>query len=482
MSRKISDLYNMLPFELTTGQKNFLSLATSGCNVLCQGSAGGGKSTVLQILKEYWGDSLVTTAMTGVANMRLFGGTGGTGTTARTMALPRGIAKPKDWKDLTKFCNEVMASSDRVEHIVVEECGSLSAEQMHLLQHRIKRFNKKSKKRRSRNIQLILCGDMLQLGTITSDEEKEFFTQNYGSHLFFKSDAFKQMDFKVVYLNEVKRQSDKVFMASLDILRYGNTDRMTKMLEWLNRRYTKDLPENVPRICSSNKAVNAFNIEALRKNLNQLYEYTPDIEGEFNYEDNCPVDFNLEVKEGMVAMTLINHEDGLYQNGSVGIVTQCTAAGVWIRFNETNEEILVEPFEFVEYHDVEVSRTKREDGTDHVEYETEERGRAFHVPICHAAAISVHKSQGATIPSAYVIDFGSTWAFENHADFGQALAYVAFSRATCINNVYLKTKIKKEHVKVCKETIFWLIENEAIEVQQLSKRMLAEYKRSKGIQ
>ncbi|AUR91655.1 P-loop containing nucleoside triphosphate hydrolase [Vibrio phage 1.161.O._10N.261.48.C5] len=481
MERKISDLYNVLPFELTTGQKNFLSLATSGNNVFCQGSAGSGKSSVLQLLKQFWGDKVAFTAMTGIANMRLFEGKGGKGTTARVMGLPVGIAQPKHWKELTRACQEIMASSDKIEYLVIEECGGMNAEQLHLLQHRIHRLNKKSKKRRERNIKIILVGDILQLGTIVSEEEKEFFTKRYGSHLFFKSDAFKEMNFQTVYLDEVKRQNDPIFMAALDVLRYGNEDRMFKLMEWLNKRYNPKPPVNVPRICATKRAVKAFNEAALNKNPNELFCYTPTIKGGFEYEDNCPIDYELEVKEGMVAMVMVNDPSGenRYQNGTVGILTQATADGVWIKLNSTGEEILIPPYEFIEYHDVEVSRTIREDGTEEVEYEQEEKGKAIHVPICHAAAITVHKSQGATIDSEFVIDMGSTWAYEKYKDFAMALAYVAASRSTDINNIHFKTKLRKEHIKVCEESITWLYSVDAIDHTKLSKIMLercVEYK------
>ncbi|AGG58015.1 hypothetical protein VPBG_00243 [Vibrio phage helene 12B3] len=481
MERKISDLYNVLPFELTTGQKNLLSLATSGNNVLAIGDAGSGKSTVLELLRQFWGDKACFTAYTGIANMRLFDGKGGKGTISRIAGLPMGIAQPKHWKELTRACQEILASSDKIEFLIVEECGGMNAEQLHILQHRIRRLNKASKKRRQRDIKLILVGDLLQLGCITSDEEKEFYTNKYGSHFFFKSDAFKEMDFKTVLLSEVKRQNDPVFMAALDVMRYGNEDRMFNLLKWLNKRYNPKPPVNVPRICATKKAVKAFNQAALNKNPNELFCYTPTIEGDFNYNDNCPIDFELEVKEGMIAMVMVNDpsEENNYQNGTIGVLTQATSCGVYLKLNSTGEEILIPPYEFVEYHDVEVSRTTRDDGTEAVEYEQEEKGKASHIPICHAASITVHRAQGATLTSEFVLDMGSTWAYEKFKDFGAALAYVGFSRATDVNNIHLKTKLKAEHIKVCEETIKWLFSVDAIDRSKLSKSMLkkcVEYK------
>ncbi|AUR89265.1 P-loop containing nucleoside triphosphate hydrolase [Vibrio phage 1.121.O._10N.286.46.C4] len=549
MTRKISDLYNALPFELTTGQKNLLSLATSGCNVLALGDAGAGKTTVMEILEQYWGDKVLFCGMTGISNMRLFDGRGGTGTAARVLGLPLGIATRKQWRELTKFCNQVMMQNDKVEYIVIEECGSLNAEQLHLIESRIQKFNREGKNRGKRDIKLILVGDLLQLGTIVSEEEKQYFTEHYGSHFFFKSDAFKRMEFKTVYLNEVKRQKDKTFMQALDVFRYGNTDRMFKLINWLNKQcYSTKVPTDVPRICSFKSSVASFNTAALNRNKNELFVFTPDIEGTFDYnEDTCPIDEELEVKVGMIAMTLTNDLEGRYQNGSHGIVTDLSAEGITIKFHHSGEEVLVEPFEFKQEENVPVGLPKKvmktgktkvgkgklgfmidvqngsnstaqvglggcnldgEMGTitevtskgimvdfsgtgegtfvdcyevnyqeekEEYEYEKEVVGRCLHVPICHAAAISIHKSQGATIPSTFVIDVGYDKPFVEHEDFGKALSYVAFSRSTSLDNIVLKTKLKREHVKVCKETIFWLIDNEAIDTSKLCGNMWKEY-------
>ena len=72
---------------------------------------------------------------------------------------------------------------------------------------------------------------------------------------------------------------------------------------------------------------------ALNKNPNELFCYTPTIEGDFNYDDNCPIDYELEVKGGMIAMVMVNDpsEENSYQNGTVGILTQATADGVWLK-------------------------------------------------------------------------------------------------------------------------------------------------------
>lgn len=479
MERKISDLYNMLPFELTTGQKNFLSLATSGNNILCLGDAGSGKSTVLKILKDFWGDKVAFTAMTGISNVRLFDGEGGMGTTASICGLPRGIAQPKHWREFTRASQEALMSSDRIEYLVIEEGGSLNSEQLALLQHRISKANKASKKRRQRDIKLIITGDLLQLGSVMTEEEKNFYNEKYGSHLFFKSDTYQEMDFKFSYLGEVKRQNNKTYLAALDILRYANTDRLPKLLDWLNKRHFNKVPENVPRICATNKAVNQFNYNALKRNKNELFCYTPEIEGEFNYDDNCPVPYELDVKVGMLAMTVINHPEGLYQNGTVGVVTDCTADGVWLKLNSTGEEILIEPYEFIEMKDVPVSTTIRADGTEHVEYESQEVGKCTHICLIQSDAISVHRSQGATIDTEYVIDMGSTWAYENR-DWGNSLCYVAFSRAVSYDNVYLKTPLKAAHVKVCEETIEWLYSMGAISDDKLSRKLLKKCKESYG--
>ena len=473
---KMDELFHTLPFPLTKGQKKAAYLIEQGEHCMILGSAGTGKSALMELVKTYFGNRVIFSATTGIANQRLFNYKGGDGTSARIFSLPIGLAATKDWKQVSRYCDKILFQSDSIDAIVIEEAGMLNAEQMALIEARINRANKKSKKRRQRKIQLIFVGDLLQLGTIVSDEDKPYFVEKYGSHLFFKSDAFKRLGFKTCFLDEVMRQDDPTFLAGLDVLRYGNEDRIERCLDWFNRRYVRDIPKGLPIISATNKVVDAENTKAFLSNPNEAGYYCAAINKDYDMKD-CPVEFELALKVGLKVMTLINDQEGRYMNGSLAEVTNMTSEGVTVKFAHNGVECLIEPFEFESKELYIADSYVDEDGEVKHVMESRVKGSCIHIPLKQASALSVHRSQGATIATEFVIDLGSTFLYTNCGSFGEALSYVALSRATDINNVYLKAPMKKEHLKVCEETILWLMSVGAIDNTKLSKRMIAKFEK-----
>lgn len=473
---RISDLFDTFPFPLTEGQKNAAHLIESGRHCLILGSAGTGKSTLMEVVKKFYGDKAVFCATTGIANQRLFNMQGGLGTAAKVFGLPMNIATGKDWKEVSRNCQKILMSNDQIEHVIIEECGMLNAEQMHLIENRIKRANRKTKKRRERNIQIIMIGDLLQLGAVVNTQLKDYLQQNYNSHLFFKSEAFERMGFRTCFLGEVKRQNDKTFKAALDVLRYANEDRLDKCLQWLNKRYTGKV-EGLPMLASTNATVDRENQKALDANPNPSGVFTASLEGDYDIK-NCPVEEELELKVGLKVMTLVNDQEGHYQNGSLGEVVDMTLEGVFVKFAHTGEVHCIPPFEFEEQEMYQESVTWNALGEEIPVMGTRTKGKCTQIPIKQASAMSVHKSQGATINTSFGIDLGWTglYTHEDRKDFGNSLAYVALSRATDIDHVNLVTEIKPEHVKVCEETVLWLMSVGAIDETKLSKRMIRKYK------
>ena len=477
---KMRGLFSMFPFELTKGQQHALEVIADGGHVFLQGAAGSGKSTIMDAVKAYYSDRAIFCATTGIANQRLFNYQGGMGTAARIFGLPIGVATAKTWKEMSRYCNEVFFTNDKIEAVIIEECGMLNSEQITLIQNVIHRANKKSKKRRERQIQLILCGDTLQLGCVVGGDIRPYLEDTYGSALFFKAKAFKELDFKVCLLDEVKRQEDKVFKAALDVLRYGNTDRIDKCIAWFNRQYKGLPPKGLPLLSATNKVVDRENQKALDLNPNDSGVYTAAITGDYDIK-NCPIPYELELKVGLTVMTLINDQEGRYMNGSLGIVEDMTGEGVYVKFSHNNEVCLVEPFEFEEQEmfqeGTELTIDSKGETIEKAIMGTRTKGKCTHIPVKQATSMSIYRAQGATLTTPFVLDLGSPYLYTSEAlgDFGAAFAYVGFSRSTDISNIYLKGKMCREHVKVCEETILWLLEKDAIDRSKLGKELLHKY-------
>jgi hypothetical protein len=447
----------MLPFELTTGQKNALSMIETGKHTLICGQPGVGKSAILEILKEFYGDTIIFGGLTGAANAGLFNHKGGVGTAHKIWSLPLGIATSKDWKDVNKYTNTIFAGSDKVLRVVLDEGFMLNSEQLALINHRIKRFNKKTKKRKQRSIQLIVVGDPAQIQSVLKSDQIEIYKEKYGHELFFLSDIYKDMNFQVCMLTEVMRQKDPVFKAAMQVIRNGEKHRYHKLLQWLNRRVIP-APESAVVIAPTNKQVDYYNKLAFDRNPNECFCYTAEIEGDFNM-DNCPVPMELDLKEGLSVVGITNDIEGRWVNGTAMTVGQCTSEGVYCKIVRTGEEVFVPLFTFEEHELFVEGQEFNHEGVLVDTLGTRVKGSCTTVGLKPAASLSGHRCQGMTADYPILIDMGSEWPFLN-TDFGVNLLQVMLTRVTKLEYLYLKRPLTPAFIKVCEETLQWLSEVE----------------------
>lgn len=464
----IEVLFNNLPFELTEGQKKALILSTtSKGNVAICGSGGAGKSTILSLLKEYYGDKILFCGSTGISNNLLFDGKGGNGTAHRVFSLPLGMHNEHHVKKVGGYTQGLLGKSDLVEVICIEEFSMITPDQLALIEKRITRFNKKTRNRKRRNLRIILCGDILQIPPVISDVEKRYMIKEYGSSLLVKSDVFKRMDFEVAVLDEVKRTGDKTFLAALDVLRYGQEHRYEGVLKWLNKRANLPLPENVPVIASTNKRVAEVNDQALLQNKEDSFFYHAVITGKYQMK-NCPVEEVVEMKVGMPIITVVNQpvqgeEKPAYSTGEFGYIEQCTTEGCWVYFPDKNESHFVDLFEFEERESEIQKDVLQANGTTKDVMNVKVVGSCITLPCKVAASMSCHRFQGKTISTKGIVDLG--YGFYPDSDFGCNLLYVSLSRFTSVDNIYLQRPLNLKHIKVCRQSIDWW--NEQLEKQKV---------------
>ena len=145
-----------------------------------------------------------------------------------------------------------------------------------------------------------------------------------------------------------------------------------------------------------------------------------------------PISETLKLKLGALVMMVTNDENHRWVNGTLGIVSSVSATGVKVTINDREYEISKATFEHQE--------AKYEDGE--IKYETVCEVKQY--PIVLAYAITIHKSQGMTYKR---IACDVSKCFE----FGQA--YVALSRCTTLNGLYLLEKVNASSLKVDNEII-----------------------------
>ena len=210
---KLAHVLSGLPITLNEYQLNFIKMFIStGGNWCLLGLAGTGKSTIMFVLKLYYGDEIVFFASSGVASLNMPNGIGD-GTGHSSLALPLNPSTEYDHKKISSKCSGIFASSDLVKIIVIDEAYGYNSDNLDMIHRRITRFNKKTAKRGRRDIRLLLTGDPCQQITIADEEVKFELKKRWGHHLMFKSTVWDLFEFQYAVLGKVERQKDKAFKA-----------------------------------------------------------------------------------------------------------------------------------------------------------------------------------------------------------------------------------------------------------------------------
>jgi len=254
----------------------------------------------------------------------------------------------------------------------------------------------------------------------------------------FESAKWNEVLDSIVSLETIYRQKDPVFQKMLNEVRVGvvsdETDRLLKSRIGLDFSKEEIQPT---KIFTRRAMVDKINKEGLDAIKGESRTYKITTKGSCSstsiksaiekMDDNAQYEKELVLKVGAQVMLIanINVEAGLV-NGRLGIVTKFLEAHIDI-IEKDNKKVPVQIPEkvcvrFKNGQNVEISshEWKLEN------YESVSRNQ---IPLILAYAITIHKSQGATLDSAY-IDIGSS-VFE----YGQA--YVALSRVKSLDALYL---------------------------------------------
>jgi ATP-dependent exoDNAse (exonuclease V) alpha subunit len=205
-------------------------------------------------------------------------------------------------------------------------------------------------------------------------------------------------------------------------------------LEKLNERVITSLEEvKVPNyiyLSTTNETADTINEQNLNKLRGESKFYKSTISGEYS-KDRYPTQVQLELKVGSRIMMLNNEQGGKWINGTLGWVRKLNEESIIVDLdNGFTGEISAYSWEMYKPEFDEDLRIV----VNHVS------GSFSQLPVRLAWAITIHKSQGKTFENV-VIDFGKFV-------FSEGQTYVAISRCTSIEGVYLVRPLRSNDIRI----------------------------------
>ncbi len=410
-------------------------IENSSDHVFITGRAGTGKTTLLQAFVENTAKVVAVSAPTGVAALAVGGQT-----IHSLLRLPLGIIGNRELGFIPKESLAVLANLDA---LVIDEVSMVSADVLDALDRRLRQAKRK-RNNPFGGIQLIMFGDPYQLAPVVSGQaEKAYYQDHYRSPWFFDAKVWRETEMSVQELDTIHRQADSEFRAVLNALREGRMEaEMGRMLNEHGMRQPED-PELIT-LATTNQAVTRINSAALEGLPGKAKIAHADIEGDFGSTAAYPADDELVLKPGAKVMFLRNDTQGTdgprFVNGTLGTVVKITDSVI---VDVEGESILVEPvtWEKVKY---DYSPTTKVLSQDVVAEFTQ-------FPLRLAWAVTIHKAQGKTLDAA-VIDLGSR-------AFAPGQTYVAFSRLTSLDGLYLKRPLTPADIIVDEHVVRFMNED-----------------------
>lgn len=399
-------------------------LCNSNKHLFITGSAGTGKSTLLEYCRQHSSKNLVVVAPTGVAALNVQGQT-----IHRFFGFPINVT-PEKIKN-----SEIQPRTKRIykelQTLIIDEVSMLRADILDCIDVFLRLYGP-AKEEAFGGVQLVLVGDLYQLPPVISSAEQSFFSSRYDSAYFFSAEVFRNISFHIIELTKIYRQKDADFINLLGRIRHNMATK--KDIELLNSRSNASLPQNefYINLTTTNLLADEINSQALEQLESPAYISEANIEGNFQ-KDSFPTSETLKLKVGAQIMFLNNDSKKRWVNGSLGKIEEIkinTDRIRYLRIRLQNNKQLVDVFPYT-WEIYKYSLCDKEIISDVI-------GCFTQFPIRLAWAVTIHKSQGKTFD--YInLNVGN-------GTFATGQLYVALSRCTSFDGLRLEKSISANHI------------------------------------
>jgi len=384
-------------------QNTALNILKSGKNVFITGSAGTGKTYLLNLYTQYLKERKVyptVVAPTGIAASHLGGQT-----IHSFFAL--GIRENIDegYVDFLLDKKYLQTRFKKLKLLIIDEISMVSPELFSAMDLVLRGF--KGTDAPFGGVQVVISGDFFQLPPVSKTPKDKRFA--------WQADAWRALGLQTCYLEEKFRQDDSRLIGILDDIRAGNISDTSESL--LESRHEAKLATDTPtRLYTHNVDVDRINQQELNKLDTPAKHFVCNHKGsEKNIEKIFKSSLVLEelvLKKGAVVICIKNNAEEGYVNGTTGVVQSFSPIdNMPIIITTSGKKIKLEQEDWsLENESGKVTATVSQ------------------VPLRLAWAITIHKSQGMTLDAAE-IDLSKTF------ETGQG--YVALSRIKNIEGLRL---------------------------------------------
>ncbi len=390
-------------------QSKALAILRSGRNLFLTGSAGTGKTWVLNQYISWLKQRnipVACTASTGIAATHMKGVTihSWSGIGINDQLTEAQIAWLKRKKTLRK-------SVQNTRVLIIDEISMLHKNQIELIDRVLRQL--RNSVEAFGGLQLVLCGDFFQLPPVSKARQAS------RDKFAFMSQTWLEADLSVCYLKRQYRQDDNQLSAILNEIRSGEVSELTKQLLQSRQRSSHsaktDFDPETTRLYTHNADVDRMNRQRLKSLPGKQHHFEATVGGRKalveTLKKSILAEENLALKKQAVVMFIKNEPDLGVVNGTLGRVVDFNEEG--LPQIKTSDGVLV-------------TATRSQWS---IEDEKGMELATFHqIPLRLAWAITVHKCQGMTLDSAH-IDLSKT--------FERGQGYVALSRLRDIDRLRL---------------------------------------------
>jgi ATP-dependent exoDNAse (exonuclease V) alpha subunit len=386
-------------------QAQALAILKTGVNVYLTGSAGAGKTYLLnQYIKHLENHDIpvAVTASTGIAATHMNGMTihGWSGIGIKENMTEHDLDTLEDKQYLWK-------RFDKARVLIIDEVSMLHAHRLDMVEKVCRRFKRNNKP--FGGLQVILSGDFFQLPPINKSNDPDL------KDMVIYSEAWALMNPAICYLTEQHRQEDEVLTNILNTIRDDSIDE--EHYKHLEARLNADLPQGIraTRLYTHNANVDTENDMELgtinsEERVFNMSSTGPEPLVEI-LKKSCLAHQSLRLKVGAEVMCIKNNFEEGYVNGTRGKV---------VHFLDSDGTPVIEL-----YNGKVIYATPST-------WEIEENGKVkasiSQLPLRLAWAITIHKSQGMSLDNAE-IDLSNTFAY--------GMGYVALSRVRTLSGIRL---------------------------------------------